>query len=329
MKANPNWSLFTKYINEECNAQEKATFKLWLSLNEDNQKWFSEMKEAWDAYDNNQASFDTNKVTAWKEISGSINKKATKTKSLIIWTNRIAASLIFLIGILYVVNYQLKKADIQYLIVATSGTNLEVKKVVLPDSTIVWLNKGTTIKYPEFFLKNERHILLDGEAFFEVSRNEKKPFVIESQKTFTRVLGTSFNLRAYDNEKEVEIIVNSGKVSFSSKSDEHTKVILTKDFAGLYNTGNGKILKSSNFDINYQSWKTGKLFFFKTKFSNVCQTLERHYGKKIELADPELENMEMSATFNNQKFTDIIDLIAQTLEINYQVNNDKIIFSKK
>lgn len=272
----------------------------WLSESNENQQYFNQIKEAWGAYGVSHVSFSPDKNEAWQKINSAIGENKSNTRKLIIWSARIAASVIILFGIFYLVNNKFVNPNNQEFATLSTEKTSGSRKLVLPDSTVVWLNKSTTIKYPKEFAKKERLVYLNGEAFFEVSKNANRPFIIETQNTITKVVGTSFNLRAFENENEVKIIVNSGRVEFYSKKEESNKVILTKNLAGLYNKKNNTVLSTDIFDVNYQSWKTGKLFFYNTRLSDVCMTLENQYNKKIILLNPELENMKMIASFNHQ-----------------------------
>lgn len=327
MKTKPDWNLLTKYINNECKKKEIVIFEQWLSESNENQQYFNQIKDAWGAYGVNQISFSPDKKEAWRKIDRTFGENKFKARSIIIWSARIAASIIILIGLSYIVNNTFIKQNNQDFATVITEKTSSSKKLVLPDGTFVWLNKSTTIKYPKEFAQNERHVYLSGEAFFEVSKNVEQPFIIESENTITKVVGTSFNLRAYEDEDEVKLIVNSGKVVFYSKMNGNNKVILTKDLAGLFNKKKNTVLITDVFDVNYQSWKTGKLFFYNTCLSDVCLTLENQYNRKIILLDPELKNMKIIASFNNQKFEEVIDIISQTLDIKYQVKNDSVQFS--
>lgn len=325
MKAQPNWNLLTKYINNECGIAEKDEFETWLNLSGENKKYFNKIKEAWGSYGASSASLEPDKAKAWQNISKNFVDEDRKPHKLYSWSIRVAAAIVFVFGLAYLLNNQFgKNISEEHLLVQTNTDSL-AKKIILPDNTAVWLNKNTTVKFPETFSGDMRHVYLEGEAFFEVTKNPNRPFVIETEKTMTKVLGTSFTLRAYKEENAVEINVNSGKVEFYAKMDSSNKVVLTKGLAGMFDKQNNLATNLPVFDVNHQSWKTGRLFFNKYSLKEVCKTLERHYDKKIIIKNEALGQMTISATYNKQSFMEVIDLIAQTLDIKYNVENGVVV----
>jgi transmembrane sensor len=329
MKTNPDWNLLTKYINNECSEEEIIHFEQWLSISNENREYFNQIKEAWGTYGVNHASFSPDKKEAWQKINLAMGENKSKTRQLVIWSISIAASLLLLAGLYSIFKPDVLKIENQELVSVVTEKTSDSRMLVLPDSSVVWLNKSTTIKYPPKFAQNERRVILSGEAYFEVSKNAKRPFIIEAGNTETKVIGTSFNLRAYENENEVKIVVNSGKVEFGAKNENSKKVILTKNFAALYDKNSTNLQKTDSYDINYQSWKTGILSFYNANLLDVCNTIENYYNKKIIIESPQLERLKFSATFNNQELEEVVKLIAQTLDIDFQLKNDSVLLLKK
>lgn len=135
--------------------------------------------------------------------------------------------------------------------VTSKKTSNTIDIFYLPDSTLVWLNTDSEIIWKSDFGNKNREIILIGEAYFDVTRNESRPFVVHAGSTVTTVLGTSFNLTANDSSSTVEIAVVSGKVSFASEDDE---LFLEKDQAAVWNENSG-ILSMYNRKDPYLGWK--------------------------------------------------------------------------
>lgn len=169
---------------------------------------------------------------------------------------------------------------------------------LLPDSTKVYLAGGSTVKYPESFNKTERDIELQGEAFFEVKRDETRPFTIHSGSMKTEVLGTSFKVTAFEG-LEQEVAVASGKVSVSAVSEGKTSemALLTGGLKIRYNPQTGEQTKGEIDTYSLEKWKTGTLLFNEEPMSLVAQQLERRYGIQLEFADREVAKYRVSGTF--------------------------------
>src|SRR5690606_25053603 len=121
------------------------------------------------------------------------------------------------------------------------ATGPAIDSVRLSDGTMIWLNRETTIRFPETFPDNERRVYLSGEAFFQVEKEADRPFVIEGQNTVTRVLGTSFNLRTSGHSASVEVV--TGKVSFAALNKPDNVQLLTKGEKAAYDRKSGTIEK--------------------------------------------------------------------------------------
>lgn len=213
--------LIRKYHLGECNDEEKLAVELWLE-SEDVQMSYPE-----------DVDLDTEQQKGWVNISDRYGiRKEQKDKFILqqkkkqlnakLWIP-IAACLA--IAFAFALNKYLTSNPSQ----TTSIVNdqiVHVKKgekkyLLLPDGTEVWLNSESTLSFPKEFTAIERAVDLQGEAFFKVTKNPDHPFIISSPRTTTKVLGTRFNLRDYQNEEKSELVVEEGKVSFSTKWTNH------------------------------------------------------------------------------------------------------------
>lgn len=323
MKTQPNWNLLTKYISKDCTDIEKKEFEDWLNATDENMAYFQQMKDALNSYDNSldKIQYKPNKSKAWDRINSSTEQGTTiDARKIFVWSGRIAAGLIILLGLYYFLNNGTSKTEISEQLAEVINENDIAKKEVLPDGSVVWLNGDTKIAFPEEFAGSERVVELSGEAYFEVKKNKKKPFIIKTKTTITKVLGTSFNLRAYENENEVKIVVNSGKVAFYDKLRKNKKLTLTKGSAAQYSIENQKLVKLVNKDLNFNSWKTGELKFTSVKLEEVCKTLEKHYKKEINIPSPKVANKLVNAEYKHMKFEEVLESLCFTFDLKH--NND-------
>ena len=185
----------------------------------------------------------------------------------------------------------------------------------LPDGTTGWLNSGSTITYSLPFAEH-RNVALEGEAWFDVFHNEKKPFEISTVNSTVRVLGTSFYLSAYRDEQYVEVVLQKGKVMFSDTTK--TKNVTMRPSERLV-FRNGEVTLSSADPAKYKAWTDGKLVFRGDDMAEVARRIERWYNIKVVLADKELEKFSFRATFEDDSLEEVLHLLCMTSPIRYKI----------
>jgi transmembrane sensor len=201
----------------------------------------------------------------------------------------------------------------------------KVKTVTLVDGSNIHLNAGTRLKLPESFSETTREVFLEGEAFFDVFRDTRRPFTVKSSSLLVSVLGTSFNVDA-SQPSQIEVSVATGKVEVSSSNDA---VILLPNQKALFNLKENKIVKSSS-SANDWVWLSGKLIFDKTPFSEVIVMLEKIYEKPIQI-DAKMMSCTVTGEFTVRE-TDlekILEGLKFVLAFDYKENDGKIIISGK
>ena len=165
---------------------------------------------------------------------------------------------------------------------------------------------------------------LKGEAFFDVAHDKNKSFIIHSGSSKTKVLGTSFNLRAYSKEDKVKLTVVAGRVSFTL-ADGKEEVIVTAGDAAVLINNNKTISQSHNADPNFLSWKTGELLFDDSPLDQLISSLERHYAVTIAVDRPETLSCRFTGNFHETKIEDIIKVITKATGTTYNFSNGQYI----
>jgi transmembrane sensor len=191
----------------------------------------------------------------------------------------------------------------------------------LPDGTSGMLNSGSHLSYSLPFNKN-RHVKLEGEAWFEVSRDTLHPFEISTNNSCVKVLGTSFNISAYPDENYVEVVLQKGKLEFQNKLSNKKVTLLPSERMVFQN---GTISKSVTDPEKYNGWTVGKLIFRGDPMAEVVRRIERWYNVKIELTDKEVEKYSFRATFEDDKLEDVIRLFSMTSPITYYITPRKLL----
>ena len=197
------------------------------------------------------------------------------------------------------------------------------KSVVLADGSIVHVNEYSELTYPENFIKDKREVYLKGEAFFEVTRNSDKPFIINTDKNASvKVLGTAFNVKVHNLNMEVIVQVVEGKVALYTTDFVDNQMLLEKNETGILS--NKSLSKTEGIQENTLSWKTGILIFENTLLTDVINDLVDYYKMSIILDDVDVEKYKITATFDNQPFEEVLEEIMLIVDLEYTIENDTV-----
>lgn len=201
--------------------------------------------------------------------------------------------------------------------------------IELSDGSKVWLNADSKIQYPPLFAGNTREIYLDGEAFFEVAKNAQKPFIIHLANGTVKVLGTSFNVRAYNNEKVVETSVATGKVAFIPKYNSNKKqdtLFITPNNKVRYHFDEEKVAIMPTLVTDDKAWTEGKLIFKAMTLQDITTELERNFGKTAVFLDDEARGYVLTGSFQNNTLEEIMYYLSlsKTTKIYYKITNNEL-----
>jgi transmembrane sensor len=239
---------------------------------------------------------------------------------------RIAAVALIIISLGSVAVYINNSGYLSKKISFATGINQKNLLIDLPDGSKIYLNRNSELNYRENFGKRNRSVTLAGEAFFEITADASKPFIIDAGNASVKVVGTSFNVITNNSESAVEVYVKTGKVVLSDKSGSQS-LILDPEFVGKIDSK--KSVKSHNSDPNYLSWNTGLLIYNRQKLSVVFNDLKRVYNMDIVADDPSiLENL-WSSPIDNATQDTIIRMICGSFNLSYTKDGNVYHLSKK
>ena len=325
MNEEKNFNKIAKYLSDNADPKEREALFSWVESAPDNKMLLEDGMELWEAAEQSGPGFETDIHAAWDKMEQRINQarnpedNSRHNQSVFLlqpWMKFAAAALI-LFGLTWWV-FQ-SQPSVEW---TEKGTlAMEKTAVDLPDGSKVWLNQNSTIKYEKFF--DKRVVFLEGEAFFDVVKSENKPFIIFAGNSKTSVLGTSFNVRAYPDEKKVEVVVESGKVAFEAENQPSENTLLTANEYATFTKNNEKIEKQTGTKLNAAAWKKGQLRFQNPSMIEVIESLERYYDIKISVDNQAIYNCTWNntKTFEKPLLTDLLDLIQFTTPI--QVNKNQ------
>lgn len=252
-------------------------------------------------------------------------RKASDKKWKLLWI----AAACFLISLSGWLAYSAVKARMQPRYATVINPEGRHSKIVLPDSSTVILSGGSTLKYAKNFNGDERIILLDGEAFFDVVHQPKKPFVVKTGNISTVVFGTSFNIKAYHQDNRITVTVLIGKVGMVAHINGKAQLVkyLVKDEQININTQSGLYTFNPTDAAAVTSWTASNFVFYNTAFKNIAAALAHHYGVKIEFTDAELGNIRLTAKFKNMPLTQAMANLCSLSGAAYTQKNKQLFIS--
>jgi len=201
--------------------------------------------------------------------------------------------------------------------------------LTLPDGTMIRLNAESKLRYPKKFTGQTRKVYLEGEAFFDVVKNPKMPFIIETGNINTKVLGTSFNIKSEEGYNKVQVTVVSGLVEVEEKTSK-SKIKLKPNEAGIYDSDGTGIQKQKIADLgDIVGWKEGILSFKANSFDEVCNKIEKWYGVEIVLPkDFEYPGI-YNGTFKNKTLKKVLEGMTYALNLDYEIKEKQVFLNNK
>ena len=314
------WDLAAKQFAGKATPAEQEELRSWLGANPAHQAQFRDQQRLWQLTAPVPA-IEVDTDAAWQKVRADIRLQEpqhAKVISMYRLVGRVAAAVTLLIGLAWLIQYNY--FPYYGLEVAEAGKGQ--RTVVLPDSSRVWLNKESKLIYAANFEGTTREVQLEGEAFFEVQRDTQKPFVIETDEAQIKVLGTSFNLRAYPNEEQEELVVATGKVAFTA-AEGTAKAIITLGYAASLNRKSNTITKQRVSDENAWAWKSGRLQFKDQPLKEMLPDLERYYGVKLQLQNAALGDCRYTGSFHQAGLEEVLQVLAATLQLAYEEQNNR------
>ncbi|MGQ7870111.1 FecR family protein [Sunxiuqinia sp. sy24] len=319
MKTNKNigqedWELLAKELFDEPATPSKKT-----AIDETEKKKLGQLAQKIDLHFQLK-KFDT--AHAFSQVKTRTQNKQVTTSARIIPLRLLKIAAAVLLAMLvgasayWVGQQQQNNEHMAEVVVDDSG----LSQIELSDGTRVTLNRDTKINYPDKFGDDSREVSIEGEAFFEVTPNPNKPFIIHAGEATVSVLGTSFTVNAYPQDDRIEVIVASGKVQVS-KQETIEDIILDPGDKGTFITSSKQLIKSQNADPNFLAWKTRTLVFNETSLSEVVKQLNKVYRVRIEIQDHELDNLLLNAHFEKESLDFILKVISTTHGLKVDTEN--------
>lgn len=313
--------LLTRYLAGETDAAEETVVKDWINKSRQNRSEFEELKKVWISLGRTSASQQIDIDKEWNYLQSKVGKTRIAEK-------RFSFAPVLRIAAMIAIIFSLAFLGFQYFSQERVTTQFaETTEISLPDGSKVTLNAGSRLRYKNNFGEKERTLSLQGEAYFEVTKDKERPFIIELRNTEIKVLGTSFNVKAYKGMEKIEVTVAEGKVSVYDKKQPQKKVIAVAGEKAEYIKYQKAIKKTKNYDRNFNSWKTRSIVFENDSLHSIVITLSNVYHKSIELRNPEIRDCTITTSFKDEELETVFQVLESTLDVTIEEEGEKIYIS--
>lgn len=213
----------------------------------------------------------------------------------------------------------------------TVSTLAETRTVTLPDRTEIVLNRYSTLTYPERFRRGERKVKLQGEAYFEVSKDAARPFCVEAGAVRVKVLGTHFNVEAYPQDTQVKTTLLEGSVAVNLIGQKAEPLILSPNESAIYDKERQSLTRHTEADATEEIvWRNGTLLFKGAPLQEIARQLANAFHTEIRIEGTDLQNYRMTATFSDgETLEEILSLLCRNQKFEYTRTNDLITITQK
>lgn len=321
--------ILTKWLTNTAGLEELQTLKDWASQDEANLELMEALKTIW-----SEKTAEPILVNVDQRISeiwqrGILAKpKKTRGKNLLIKFAAIFLLVSSTFGIFYHSQSEKNRlADSQAVVpsyVLRENKPGQKTKVLLPDGSIAYLNSSSSIRYFSGFIGDERRVLLEGEAYFEVAKDKSKPFIVESRTIETVALGTAFNVNAFDDSNLIRVSLVEGEVRVNQMGNKSKTVILNPG-RELVIVPDSRSFLEMPFNLeDVIGWKDGKLVFNSATINEVSQKLERWYGVQIQVKGKVPENWKVTTVYEDQTLKNVLTDLQYSKKFAYEIDELKV-----
>lgn len=332
------WGLIIAEFKQENSEEESERLMRWAEQ-PDCRAVLDELEGLWKKIQKQSSGYTPDKEYYWKELLVRIGKaeqekempqrpvrgKMVTIRSLYRYVAAACVVLVLSVGASYYWGASInRKQPAEQVYTSLDGKS----KVFLPDGTGVWLQANTTLAYGNDFQENDRSVRLSGEAYFEVAKDERKPFVVHAEGVLVRVHGTKFNVASGTGSSESKVSLIEGSVSLETASQ---KVLLKPGEIAVYDKKNGQLVVDTGDVALEKMWVDDELFISNKTLGEVCRILGKRYNVKIEVDDALKKKYRYTFTLRNETLEEVIQIMARInpIEYSFDENHVLIITSKK
>lgn len=331
MKQTPPYSLIAKYLAKQSTLQEDKELLEWRNALPENEKLFAELSAEWDLATEKSTGKNIipDKEKIWNKIQKQIQPLVISyPKSFVIRVASIAATIALVIGLS--VSFLMNKPATEIPTLASTfiAPKGQKSQLVLADGTKVWLNSGTSLTYTNKFGAKDRRVTLNGEAFFDVTKNKALKFVVSTGKVDVVVHGTAFNVKSYPADTDISVSLLHGKVDVVSSENEKSIALLAPGQKVVISKSDMKSVKEAC-DADLEGiWRLERLRFEGASINEVAEKLSKWYGVNIAVTNTNRFN-KYWFTVTTESLTDILKSMNSLHPISYSIKGNNILINSR
>ena len=319
MHPEESYLLITRYLARQTSSNENAQLAAWVAESSENERTFEQLKALWQASPTPLDNLET--AAALRRVKARLAPPLRESTPVVVLnrggrtrTYQWAALLVLLLGVVAgTYFYRQPKAFIAYQLRQTQTG--QIQTIQLADGSRVTLAPQSQLRYPVQFGAASREVYLEGEAFFEVSKDAQRPFRVHSGTWVTQVLGTKFNVSAVRGASQTAVSLIEGKVQVTDNQEQY---LLTPGQQLLADRATGRIYRQSFNQNKVTGWRHNKLVFQNEKLADVAGQIERLYGVKLAFADSATAEVRLWATFDNEPLPDVLAALKLAGSLEYR-----------
>lgn len=322
------YDILARHIRQECTDDERCYIENWISSSDENKKLFEQLLQEWEyIYDSPEKIVYPDKNNIWGNIQTQLFASVAETsysKKLLIKICSVAAMIALIIGVATTLIIK-SAADSSFL--AESITTIETMQgqkmqMTLPDGTQVWLNSESKLTYSAAFNKSSREVCLEGEAFFDVKKNEKRKFIVKASDINVEVKGTAFDVSAYSADENIIVSLLRGKVGIAGKDGKHLTDLESNEMVVVSKKDLQYSLYKSDAET-HRAWIENELIFYNSDIHQVAKRLERWYGINITLINPD-EKQKYTFSVKTESLRELLELFNKITPIEYSIKGKEV-----
>jgi transmembrane sensor len=324
--------LFIKYLQGNCTESEFEQILVWIKEEATTTSGQDIVNEIWNEFEAEAGLAERIKYNRildkiHHQINISQNSRQSKLQITPI-RNRILlgltrAAAILLIPVLSLLIYttlsnkdRIAKDCSDLVVEAPLGSRVNFE---LSDGTRVWLNHGSKLKYPYRFDKENRKVLLTGEAYFAVAHNENVPFIVGTDRLSVKATGTEFNVSAYPEDNVIETTLVEGRVIIYERKDNKELIALSPNECLKFNPNKSEFTLETGNTAKYTAWKEGRLVFRNDSLAEIARKLSRWYNVDVEIINKKAKEFTYTATFTNETLSQVLELMTLPAPVSYKL----------
>ena len=317
-------------FEQQLSAAQAEELQAWVEASPENKRYFSEMHEVWVAIQAESAARAFNAERAYRRFRQKARQYARRRDSRpripVVWQFLVAAAVLALV-IFFSYRSGEQQVRSAFADIVIDSPLSSRSRILLPDSTEVWMNAGSRLIYSQGFGLTDRQLQMSGECHFRVMKDPEKPFVVSTPTLQVRVLGTQFNFRSYPDDDEAVVCLEKGSVVVMNLVRAESEHILSPNQKAILDNRTGELRIEATRPENHSDWVNGRLFFNDELLVDIVKELRRGYDADIEIVSDSLLQQRFYGGFDRQNLSldEILDRFAATGNIHYRKEGSKIL----